>query len=54
MLESSVFRADVGGVGLIYSSGGWALGITAGALLLTLVVVFHVVWGLSRGAIRPV
>nr|WNH37047.1 NADH dehydrogenase subunit 6 [Trichiurus lepturus] len=54
MSEFSASRADTWGVGLVYSSGGGMLGITVGALLLTLVVVLHVVRGLSRGAVRAV
>nr|YP_010704905.1 NADH dehydrogenase subunit 6 [Lepturacanthus savala]QKG02582.1 NADH dehydrogenase subunit 6 [Lepturacanthus savala]WCP19613.1 NADH dehydrogenase subunit 6 [Lepturacanthus savala] len=54
MSEFSVSRGDVWGVSLIYSSGGGMLGITVGALLLTLIVVLHVVRGLSRGAVRAV
>nr|QJT42863.1 NADH dehydrogenase subunit 6 [Trichiurus lepturus] len=54
MSEFSVSRADTWGVGLVYSSGGGVLGVTVGALLLTLIVVLHVVQGLSRGAVRAV
>nr|WCO09425.1 NADH dehydrogenase subunit 6 [Istiophorus platypterus] len=52
--EFSVFRGDVGGVALMYSSGGWMLIISAWVLLLTLFVVLELTRGLSRGAIRAV
>nr|YP_002887570.1 NADH dehydrogenase subunit 6 [Makaira mazara]BAH58277.1 NADH dehydrogenase subunit 6 [Makaira mazara] len=52
--EFSVFRGDVGGVALMYSSGGWMLIISAWALLLTLFVVLELTRGLSRGALRAV
>nr|YP_010704491.1 NADH dehydrogenase subunit 6 [Tentoriceps cristatus]WCP19600.1 NADH dehydrogenase subunit 6 [Tentoriceps cristatus] len=54
MSELSVFRADTGGVGLVYSEGGGMLGVTAGVLLLTLFVVLEVVRGLGRGAVQAV
>nr|YP_010173011.1 NADH dehydrogenase subunit 6 [Pentanemus quinquarius]QSH90837.1 NADH dehydrogenase subunit 6 [Pentanemus quinquarius] len=50
----TLFRADVGGVGLMYSSGGWMLIISAWVLLLTLFVVLELTRGLSRGALRAV
>nr|AHY20268.1 NADH dehydrogenase subunit 6 [Trachinotus ovatus] len=52
--EFSVFRGDVGGVALMYSSGGWMLMISAWVLLLTLFVVVELTRGLSRGALRVV
>uniref|UniRef100_C4B7I1 NADH-ubiquinone oxidoreductase chain 6 n=7 Tax=Istiophoridae TaxID=27768 RepID=C4B7I1_9TELE len=52
--EFSVFRGDVGGVALMYSSGGWMLIISAWVLLLTLFVVLELTRGLSRGALRAV
>nr|YP_008758052.1 NADH dehydrogenase subunit 6 [Trachinotus ovatus]YP_009026858.1 NADH dehydrogenase subunit 6 [Trachinotus blochii]YP_009034347.1 NADH dehydrogenase subunit 6 [Trachinotus carolinus]WNH18680.1 NADH dehydrogenase subunit 6 [Trachinotus falcatus]AGW46906.1 NADH dehydrogenase subunit 6 [Trachinotus ovatus]AHW42426.1 NADH dehydrogenase subunit 6 [Trachinotus blochii]AHZ89263.1 NADH dehydrogenase subunit 6 [Trachinotus carolinus] len=52
--EFSVFRGDVGGVALMYSSGGWMLMISAWVLLLTLFVVLELTRGLSRGALRVV
>lgn len=50
----SVFRGDMGGVALIYSSGGGMLVISAGVLLLTLFVVLELTRGLSRGTVRAV
>ena len=52
--EFSVFRGDIGGVALIYSSGGWLLIISAWVLLLTLFVVLELTRGISRGALRAV
>nr|AKI32598.1 NADH dehydrogenase subunit 6 [Lates calcarifer] len=52
--EFSVFRGDVGGVALMYSSGGWMLIISGWVLLLTLFVVLELTRGLSRGALRAV
>nr|YP_010527226.1 NADH dehydrogenase subunit 6 [Atherinopsis californiensis]UXR13264.1 NADH dehydrogenase subunit 6 [Atherinopsis californiensis] len=52
--EFSVFRGDVGGVGLIYSMGGGLLIMGAWVLLLTLFVVLELTRGLSRGAVRAV
>nr|YP_010960468.1 NADH dehydrogenase subunit 6 [Scorpaena brachyptera]WNH37845.1 NADH dehydrogenase subunit 6 [Scorpaena brachyptera] len=49
-----VLRGDIGGVALIYSSGGGMLVIGAWVLLLTLFVVLELTRGLSRGAIRAV
>lgn len=49
-----MFRGDIGGVALIYSSGGWLLIISAWVLLLTLFVVLELTRGLSRGALRAV
>nr|QVT11309.1 NADH dehydrogenase subunit 6 [Eleutheronema rhadinum]UAT98238.1 NADH dehydrogenase subunit 6 [Eleutheronema rhadinum] len=54
MNELSLFRADVGGVGAIYGSGGWLLAISVWVLLLTLFVVLEVTRGLSRGTLRAV
>jgi len=44
----------MGGVALIYSSGGWLLIISAWVLLLTLFVVLELTRGISRGALRAV
>nr|QWE36875.1 NADH dehydrogenase subunit 6 [Labidesthes sicculus]QWE37252.1 NADH dehydrogenase subunit 6 [Labidesthes sicculus] len=52
--EMSVFRGDVGGVALIYSSGGGVLILGVWVLLLTLFVVLELTRGLSRGALRAV
>ncbi|YP_003795711.1 NADH dehydrogenase subunit 6 (mitochondrion) [Morone saxatilis] len=45
-------RGDISGVSWMYSSGGALLVISAGALLLTLFVVFEVTRALHRGAFR--
>nr|YP_010957132.1 NADH dehydrogenase subunit 6 [Eopsetta jordani]WMY90420.1 NADH dehydrogenase subunit 6 [Eopsetta jordani] len=52
--EFSVFRSDIGGVALMYSSGGWLLITSAWVLLLTLFVVLELTRGMSRGALRAV
>lgn len=52
--EFSVFRGDVGGVALMYSSGGGMLVISAWVLLLTLFVVLELTRGLGRGTLRAV
>nr|YP_009058862.1 NADH dehydrogenase subunit 6 [Chirostoma humboldtianum]AIM58793.1 NADH dehydrogenase subunit 6 [Chirostoma humboldtianum] len=52
--ELSVFRGDVGGVALIYSSGGGVLILGVWVLLLALFVVLELTRGLSRGALRAV
>nr|QTV22627.1 NADH dehydrogenase subunit 6 [Betta smaragdina] len=52
--EFSLFRGDVEGVALMYSSGGTLLIISAWVLLLTLFVVLELTRGLSRGTIRAV
>nr|BAE79940.1 NADH dehydrogenase subunit 6 [Cromeria occidentalis] len=52
--ELFMLRGDMGGVGLVYSSGGAMLVICAWVLLLTLFVVLELTRGLSRGAIRAV
>nr|YP_010950174.1 NADH dehydrogenase subunit 6 [Liopsetta glacialis]WMI36091.1 NADH dehydrogenase subunit 6 [Liopsetta glacialis] len=54
LAEFSVFRGDIGGVAMMYSSGGWLLIISAWVLLLTLFVVLELTRGLSRGALRAV
>nr|YP_010957145.1 NADH dehydrogenase subunit 6 [Citharichthys stigmaeus]WMY90433.1 NADH dehydrogenase subunit 6 [Citharichthys stigmaeus] len=54
LAESSVLRGDVGGVALMYSTGGWMLIISAWVLLLTLFVVLELTRGLSRGTLRAV
>nr|WNH19955.1 NADH dehydrogenase subunit 6 [Mycteroperca bonaci] len=48
------FRADSGGVAMMYSEGGWMLVVGAGVLLLTLLVVLELTRGLSRGTLRAV
>nr|ACI28675.1 NADH dehydrogenase subunit 6 [Xiphophorus hellerii] len=53
-VELSVLRGDVGGVSLMYSSGGWLLIGGGWVLLLTLFVVLELTRGLSRGALRAV
>nr|YP_010385295.1 NADH dehydrogenase subunit 6 [Serranus scriba]UPM51996.1 NADH dehydrogenase subunit 6 [Serranus scriba] len=50
----SVFRGDIGGVALMYSSGGGMLIISAWVLLLTLFVVLELTRGLGRGTLRAV
>nr|YP_009355466.1 NADH dehydrogenase subunit 6 [Bedotia geayi]BAX03745.1 NADH dehydrogenase subunit 6 [Bedotia geayi]BBU25603.1 NADH dehydrogenase subunit 6 [Bedotia geayi] len=52
--EFSVLRGDVGGVALMYSSGGGLLIVGAWVLLLTLFVVLELTRGLSRGALRAI
>nr|WCJ44848.1 NADH dehydrogenase subunit 6 [Acanthurus dussumieri] len=52
--EFSVFSGDMGGVSLIYSSGGGVLVIGAMVLLFTLLVVLELTRGLSRGVVRAV
>nr|YP_009566677.1 NADH dehydrogenase subunit 6 [Paratrypauchen microcephalus]YP_010182224.1 NADH dehydrogenase subunit 6 [Ctenotrypauchen chinensis]QBB10851.1 NADH dehydrogenase subunit 6 [Paratrypauchen microcephalus]QVD46340.1 NADH dehydrogenase subunit 6 [Ctenotrypauchen chinensis] len=52
--ELSLLRGDVGGVAVMYSSGGLMLVLSAWVLLLTLFVVLEVCRGLSRGALRAV
>nr|YP_009679066.1 NADH dehydrogenase subunit 6 [Sinocyclocheilus huizeensis]QDF64294.1 NADH dehydrogenase subunit 6 [Sinocyclocheilus huizeensis]UXF58470.1 NADH dehydrogenase subunit 6 [Sinocyclocheilus huizeensis] len=52
--EFSVLRGDIGGVAMMYSSGGVMLVICAWVLLLTLLVVLELTRGLSRGALRAV
>nr|YP_009383805.1 NADH dehydrogenase subunit 6 [Cottus volki]ARS44068.1 NADH dehydrogenase subunit 6 [Cottus volki] len=52
--DFSVFRGDIGGVALMYSSGGGMLVLSAWVLLLTLFVVLELTRGLSRGALRAV
>nr|YP_009408782.1 NADH dehydrogenase subunit 6 [Etheostoma okaloosae]ASK85711.1 NADH dehydrogenase subunit 6 [Etheostoma okaloosae] len=54
LAELSVFRGDVGGVGLMYSTGGGMLIISAWVLLLTLLVVLELTRGLGRGTLRAV
>nr|BBM34925.1 NADH dehydrogenase subunit 6 [Blepsias cirrhosus] len=53
-VDFSVFRGDVGGVALMYSSGGGMLVMSAWVLLLTLFVVLELTRGLSRGTLRAV
>nr|YP_010501375.1 NADH dehydrogenase subunit 6 [Gila coerulea]UXB56584.1 NADH dehydrogenase subunit 6 [Gila coerulea]UXB56935.1 NADH dehydrogenase subunit 6 [Gila coerulea]UXB56948.1 NADH dehydrogenase subunit 6 [Gila coerulea] len=52
--EFSTLRGDVGGVAMMYSSGGAMLVICAWVLLLTLLVVLELTRGLSRGSLRAV
>nr|YP_009311487.1 NADH dehydrogenase subunit 6 [Aspiolucius esocinus]BAV70390.1 NADH dehydrogenase subunit 6 [Aspiolucius esocinus] len=52
--EFSMLRGDVGGVAMMYSSGGAMLAICAWVLLLTLLVVLELTRGLSRGTLRAV
>nr|WNH20631.1 NADH dehydrogenase subunit 6 [Scorpaenopsis diabolus] len=52
--EFYLLRGDVGGVALIYSSGGGMLVVSAWVLLLTLFVVLELTRGLSRGTLRAV
>nr|AKS03562.1 NADH dehydrogenase subunit 6 [Centropyge aurantia] len=52
--EFSVSRGDIGGVALMYSSGGGLLVVGAWVLLLTLFVVLELTRGFSRGTLRAV
>nr|YP_010564505.1 NADH dehydrogenase subunit 6 [Microphysogobio exilicauda]UZA47134.1 NADH dehydrogenase subunit 6 [Microphysogobio exilicauda] len=52
--EFSMLRGDVGGVAIMYSSGGAMLVICAWVLFLTLLVVLELTRGLSRGSLRAV
>nr|YP_009159138.1 NADH dehydrogenase subunit 6 [Icelus spatula]AKP94556.1 NADH dehydrogenase subunit 6 [Icelus spatula] len=52
--DFSVFRGDIGGVALMYSTGGGMLVLSAWVLLLTLFVVLELTRGLSRGTLRAV
>nr|YP_009672852.1 NADH dehydrogenase subunit 6 [Craterocephalus stramineus]QDE53160.1 NADH dehydrogenase subunit 6 [Craterocephalus stramineus] len=54
MTEFAMFRADIGGVAVMYSAGGGLLILAALALLLTLFVVLELTRGLNRGALRAV
>nr|BDA81361.1 NADH dehydrogenase subunit 6 [Rhinogobius yaima]BDA81374.1 NADH dehydrogenase subunit 6 [Rhinogobius yaima] len=54
LAEFSLMRADMGGVALMYSSGGMMLVLSGWVLLLTLFVVLEVCRGSSRGALRAV
>lgn len=47
-------RGDMGGVALMYSSGGGMLVTSAWVLLLTLFVVLELTRGVSRGVLRAV
>nr|YP_006666380.1 NADH dehydrogenase subunit 6 [Repomucenus curvicornis]BAM36933.1 NADH dehydrogenase subunit 6 [Repomucenus curvicornis] len=49
-----VVRGDMGGVALMYSSGGGMLVTSAWVLLLTLFVVLELTRGVSRGVLRAV
>nr|YP_009685723.1 NADH dehydrogenase subunit 6 [Aphyosemion cognatum]QDX07534.1 NADH dehydrogenase subunit 6 [Aphyosemion cognatum] len=50
----NIVQGDVGGVALMYSSGGWVLVGGAWVLLLTLFVVLELTRGMSRGVLRVV
>ncbi|YP_009178136.1 NADH dehydrogenase subunit 6 (mitochondrion) [Eucyclogobius newberryi] len=52
--EFCLTRADMGGVALMYSSGGGMLVLGGGVLLLALFVVLEVCRGMSRGTLRAV
>nr|YP_004465087.1 NADH dehydrogenase subunit 6 [Cabdio morar]BAK23002.1 NADH dehydrogenase subunit 6 [Cabdio morar] len=52
--EVFMLRGDMGGVAVMYSSGGGMLLFCAWALLLTLFVVLELTRGLSSGALRAV
>nr|UEN68305.1 NADH dehydrogenase subunit 6 [Glyptothorax minimaculatus] len=52
--EFFVVRGDVGGVSLMYSTGGGMLVVCAWVLLLCLFVVLELTRGLNRGALRAV
>nr|YP_009369811.1 NADH dehydrogenase subunit 6 [Oryzias curvinotus]ARO89810.1 NADH dehydrogenase subunit 6 [Oryzias curvinotus] len=52
--EFMLFRGDLGGVALMYSSGGGVLMLGGWVLLLTLFVVLELTRGLSRGTLRAV
>nr|YP_010937976.1 NADH dehydrogenase subunit 6 [Pegasus sinensis]WKY95831.1 NADH dehydrogenase subunit 6 [Pegasus sinensis] len=49
-----VVYSDMGGVGMIYSEGGWMLVVSAWMLLLCLFVVLELTRGVSRGTLRVV
>nr|QNK04393.1 NADH dehydrogenase subunit 6 [Gadiculus argenteus]BBA30545.1 NADH dehydrogenase subunit 6 [Gadiculus argenteus thori] len=52
--EFSAVTADLGGVALLYSSGGYLLVVCAWVLLLSLFVVLELTRGLARGTLRAV
>nr|YP_514734.1 NADH dehydrogenase subunit 6 [Grasseichthys gabonensis]BAE79966.1 NADH dehydrogenase subunit 6 [Grasseichthys gabonensis] len=52
--ELFMLRGDVGGVALVYSSGGFMLVVCAWVFIMTLFVVLELTRGLGRGAIRAV
>nr|WNH21333.1 NADH dehydrogenase subunit 6 [Sebastapistes coniorta] len=52
--STSTFHGDAGGLGYLYSSGGWLLVVAAWVLLLTLFVVLELTRGLARGGLRAV
>nr|YP_009724977.1 NADH dehydrogenase subunit 6 [Stigmatogobius pleurostigma]ANW71988.1 NADH dehydrogenase subunit 6 [Stigmatogobius pleurostigma] len=54
LVEFSLVRGDVGGVALMYSSGGAVLVLSGWVLFLTLFVVLEICRGSSRGALRAV
>nr|YP_001650825.1 NADH dehydrogenase subunit 6 [Pegasus volitans]BAF74962.1 NADH dehydrogenase subunit 6 [Pegasus volitans] len=54
MSTGGVIHSDMGGVGMIYSEGGWMLVVSAWMLLLCLFVVLELTRGVSRGTLRVV
>nr|ARU77553.1 NADH dehydrogenase subunit 6 [Crenichthys baileyi moapae] len=52
--EGTMLRGDVGGVAMMYSSGGFLLILGGWVLLLTLFVVLELTRGMARGALRAV
>nr|BAK64137.1 NADH dehydrogenase subunit 6 [Protanguilla palau] len=52
--DFSIVCGDLGGVSFMYSLGGWVLFVCGWVLLLTLFVVFELVRGYSRGALRAI
>nr|YP_009131415.1 NADH dehydrogenase subunit 6 [Onychodactylus zhaoermii]AIC83081.1 NADH dehydrogenase subunit 6 [Onychodactylus zhaoermii]UHM25436.1 NADH dehydrogenase subunit 6 [Onychodactylus zhaoermii]UHM25449.1 NADH dehydrogenase subunit 6 [Onychodactylus zhaoermii]UHM25462.1 NADH dehydrogenase subunit 6 [Onychodactylus zhaoermii]UHM25475.1 NADH dehydrogenase subunit 6 [Onychodactylus zhaoermii] len=53
-IEYSAVGNDWGGIGMMYSFGGWFLVLSGWVLLLTLFVVLEVTRGLSYGSLRAV
>nr|YP_009019768.1 NADH dehydrogenase subunit 6 [Hynobius maoershanensis]ADG23027.1 NADH dehydrogenase subunit 6 [Hynobius maoershanensis]AHJ91162.1 NADH dehydrogenase subunit 6 [Hynobius maoershanensis]WCH58180.1 NADH dehydrogenase subunit 6 [Hynobius maoershanensis] len=53
-MEYSTIGNDWGGIGVMYSRGGYFLMFSGWVLLLTLFVVLEVTRGLSRGSLRAV
>nr|AFK28514.1 NADH dehydrogenase subunit 6 [Hynobius hidamontanus] len=52
--EYSTIGNDWGGIGVMYSQGGYFLMLSGWVLLLTLFVILEVTRGLSRGSLRAV
>nr|YP_010485772.1 NADH dehydrogenase subunit 6 [Dexistes rikuzenius]UVW81918.1 NADH dehydrogenase subunit 6 [Dexistes rikuzenius] len=50
--ETEVFRGDLGGVAMVYGSGGGLLVVSAGVLFLTLLVVLEISRPTCRGTLR--